>query len=77
VTGTLLKKMPAPTRTFSVHISRALAVLSVLLWWWLSLPILSAVGAATLTYWAVLGAFVVLWRTPAKSSKGKGRSRKR
>lgn len=58
----IVQRMPKAVRPFSLRVSQGSGLLSLLLWWVIGLPLLSMVGAATITYAVALVLFWGLWR---------------
>jgi hypothetical protein len=77
VSTLILKRLPRPARKPALRAARIAAVLSLLLWLALGLPLLSQIGAAALTYLAVLALPAIAWRGMRKAARKAGRRKRR
>lgn len=77
VSAALVKRLPRRARSVVLRAAQVAAGVSLLLWLALGLPLLSAVGAATLTHFMVLALPVLAWRGLGRAVRKAGRSTRR
>jgi uncharacterized membrane protein YphA (DoxX/SURF4 family) len=77
VSELILRRLPRQGRKPVQVAARIAAAVSLLVWLALGLPLLSQIGAATLTYFAVLALPVLAWRGFVKATRKAGRRKRR